>query len=326
MAIISVIVPVYKAEKFIRHTVRSVQEQTFVDWELILIIDGSPDNSAQICRELAANDNRIEVIEQENLGAHGARLNGLHHCTAPFVSFLDSDDLLPPYSLDIMYSEMKKGYDIVKGTVAINVAPIRKRCDEYHAVSLDQQQFIEQIYLGDLDPYMCGSMYPRKLLDDYIYNLCIDNRLSIGEDWVTNLYVGRKIKKACLINECTYIYTENLTGIMNTSTMSQSYCKRMSETVDSFMDYNTPRWQYLKELKSALCVSDLFVWERGYSHFTYKRISAFSLKYGSEELKRRCDSRHLRFMGFEPLFYIYSRLYSFTKKLLKGKVRRIIID
>ena len=325
MATITIIVPVYKAEKFIRHTIHSVKEQTFTDWELILVIDGSPDDSAGICKEIAANDKRIRVLEQENLGVNRARQNGLHHCTTPFITFLDSDDSLPPHALDVMYAEIKKGYDVVKGVVAINVAPERKTKEEYHAKLLDRQQFLEGIYLGEIDPYMCGSIYRRDLLDDYIFQLCIDNQLSIGEDWITNLYVGKKIKTACVVNECTYVYTENANGVMNTSVMSQSYGKRVKLVVDAIMNYNTPRWLYLKELNAALHINELFIWERGYSHQEYKQINGFVKKYGKDELRNRCDSRYLYFINCEPLYYIYSRIYSITKKVVKDRTKRKII-
>lgn len=319
MAIVSIVVPVYKAEKFIERTICSVQEQTFVDWELILVVDGSPDNSAKICRERTIGDKRIKVIEQENQGAHAARLTGLYHCTAPFVTFLDSDDWLPFHSLDIMCSEINKGYDIVKGMVAINMVPKRKSRKEYHTISFNRQQFLEQLYLGEIAPYMCGSIYRRELLNDYIFQLCIDNRLSIGEDWITNLYVGKKIETVCIVNEYTYVYTENSNGVMNTSVMSQTYSERMNRIVDAIIDYNTPEWEYLKSLKAAICMSDLFVWERGYSHQAYTKIWAFIEKNGKDELRRRCDPRYLYFINFEPLFYVYSRLYAFAKKILKDK-------
>lgn len=193
---ISVIVPIYKAEKFIERTVRSVISQTYTHWELILVIDGSPDDSVVVCRKMAEQDRRIIVVEQENRGAHGARLTGLHHSDGAYVAFLDSDDLLPPYSLEVMAAEIGNGCDIVKGVVCVNNATPRKGKNEYQTKSLTSKEFIEQIFLGDLDAYMCGSLFCRNLLDDYIFNLCIKNKLTIGEDFTTNLYIGKHISQA----------------------------------------------------------------------------------------------------------------------------------
>ena len=87
---ISVIVPIYKAEKFIERTVRSVISQTYTHWELILVIDGSPDDSVVVCRKMAEQNRPIIVVEQENRGAHGARLTGLHHSDGAYVAFASS--------------------------------------------------------------------------------------------------------------------------------------------------------------------------------------------------------------------------------------------
>lgn len=320
MATVSVIVPVYKAEKFIRHTIHSVQEQTFTDWELILVIDGSPDNSAKICKELAVNDKRISVLEQENQGVNKARLNGLHHCTASFVTFLDSDDSLPPYALEVMFTEIKKGYDVVKGVVAINATPERKK--DYHTTSLDQQQFLEQIYLGDIEPYMCGSIYRKDLLDDYIFQLCIDNRLLIGEDWITNLYIAKRINKVLIIDIPVYNYFSNENSTMNTFTISEEYGHRIDKIVNGIIG-NNPQWDYMKLLKKATCVSNFFNPSRSFSLEVYQAFKIYVAIYGIESLYQYVDKRFLWFSEYEFFYRIYSWCYRKAKKIRKKELKAI---
>lgn len=89
---ISVIVPVYKAEQYIRRCVDSILAQTFTDFELLLIDDGSPDNSGAICDEYAAKDSRIKVFHKENGGVSSARNLGLDNATGEWITFVDSDD------------------------------------------------------------------------------------------------------------------------------------------------------------------------------------------------------------------------------------------
>ena len=89
---ISVIVPVYKAEKYIRRCVDSILAQTFTDFELLLIDDGSPDNSGAICDEYAARDSRVKVFHKENGGVSSARNLGLDNAMGEWVTFVDSDD------------------------------------------------------------------------------------------------------------------------------------------------------------------------------------------------------------------------------------------
>lgn len=91
---ISVIVPVYRVENSLRECIESVMSQTYEDWEMILVDDGSPDTSGSICDEYAETDSRIHVIHQPNGGLSNARNSGLKIANGEYVTFLDSDDLL----------------------------------------------------------------------------------------------------------------------------------------------------------------------------------------------------------------------------------------
>lgn len=92
--LVSVIVPVYKVEKYIHRCVDSILAQTYMNLEIILVDDGSPDCCGEICDEYAAKDGRIRVIHQENRGVSAARNAGLDICTGEFITFVDSDDYL----------------------------------------------------------------------------------------------------------------------------------------------------------------------------------------------------------------------------------------
>lgn len=96
MPTISVIIPVYNAEKYLKDTVTSVLEQNYKDIELLLIDDGSADASPSICDEFSSQDYRVRVIHKKNGGVSSARNVGLDHATGEFVVFLDNDDLLYP--------------------------------------------------------------------------------------------------------------------------------------------------------------------------------------------------------------------------------------
>lgn len=93
---ISIIVPVYKVEQYLRRCLDSIVAQTFTDWECILIDDGSPDNSGVICDEYVAKDNRFHVIHKENKGVSAARNAGLDAARGEWIGFVDSDDWIEP--------------------------------------------------------------------------------------------------------------------------------------------------------------------------------------------------------------------------------------
>ena len=109
---ISVIVPIYKVEKYLHRCIDSVLAQTFTDFELILVDDGSPDNCGKICDEYAEKDNRIHVIHKENGGLSDARNAGIDWAFAnsdsEWITFIDSDDWIHPKYLETLYNAVKE--------------------------------------------------------------------------------------------------------------------------------------------------------------------------------------------------------------------------
>ena len=106
MAAISVIVPVYKVERYLKRCVDSILDQTFRDFELILVDDGSPDRCGEICEKYAEKDKRIVVLHRENGGLSAARNTGLDwifaNSNSTYVTFIDSDDWVHPQYLEIL--------------------------------------------------------------------------------------------------------------------------------------------------------------------------------------------------------------------------------
>lgn len=106
--LISIVIPVYNAEKFIEETVSSVLEQTYTEWELLLVNDGSTDDSGAIIDKLAEDDLRIRVIHLENGGAAKARNTGTKHARGRYLAFLDADDLWEKEKLEKQLEFLKK--------------------------------------------------------------------------------------------------------------------------------------------------------------------------------------------------------------------------
>lgn len=106
--LISIIVPVYNVEKYLRKCIDSIIIQTYTNLEIILIDDGSSDNSGNICEEYKKQDSRIHVIHKENGGLSSARNVGIDNATGQFISFVDSDDYLRKDMIEVLYLELKK--------------------------------------------------------------------------------------------------------------------------------------------------------------------------------------------------------------------------
>lgn len=112
---ISIILPVFNSEKYLRKCIKSIINQTYTNWELIIINDGSSDNSGNICNELSKDEQRISVIHKSNEGVSKARNIGLEQSLGDYVTFVDSDDFLEPFTLYTYIEEIRKNNsDIVK--------------------------------------------------------------------------------------------------------------------------------------------------------------------------------------------------------------------
>ena len=108
MSQISIIVPVYNVEKYLSRCIDSILNQTFDDFELILIDDGSPDHSGAICDDYAKKDNRILVIHKENGGLSDARNAGINIASGEYIMFVDSDDYISKDMCEILYQRIIK--------------------------------------------------------------------------------------------------------------------------------------------------------------------------------------------------------------------------
>lgn len=112
MPLISVVMPAYNMESYIGDSIRSVLNQTISDWELIIINDGSTDNSLTVIEPFVTSDSRIKVITQENGGVSVARNHGLKVAAGRYIAFLDADDLYDPRYLELMSQALEQGADM----------------------------------------------------------------------------------------------------------------------------------------------------------------------------------------------------------------------
>lgn len=116
---VSCIIPVYNTQKYLPRCIESVLAQTFVDWEMLLIDDGSTDASGSICDEYAAKDERIRVFHKENGGISSARNLGLNYAQGEWIFFVDSDDSLPKTSLESLLARSSDANIIAGGFFAV---------------------------------------------------------------------------------------------------------------------------------------------------------------------------------------------------------------
>ena len=118
MCKVSVIIPVYNVEKYIRNMLQSVRSQSFKDFEAVIVNDGSTDNSRQIIEEFCQSDSRFRCFDQPNEGVASARNKGIKLAEGEYVVFYDPDDYIPPGALESMYKTASRNHaDMVIGVM-----------------------------------------------------------------------------------------------------------------------------------------------------------------------------------------------------------------
>ena len=212
---VSVIVPVYNAEKFLRHCVDSIIAQTFSDFELILVDDGSKDNSGSICDEYAEKDRRISVIHKKNGGVSSARNRGISKAKGKYICFADSDDYLSEFYLQELlalaeqypeYDNIWCGFSIVSDYQGTSVG--RSVFSEDASFSLCGTEDFVDLHKKWLDPSPWNKLYVNDILKSH--NIIFDTDISVGEDLLFNLkYLDCSNKKIALLNKTVYNYVRD---------------------------------------------------------------------------------------------------------------------
>lgn len=195
---ISIIVPVYKVEKYLRRCLDSILAQTFSDWECILIDDGSPDDSGKICDEYVEKDERFRVFHQENRGVSAARNKGLDEVRGEWIGFVDSDDWVSNDYFTIDYE---------------NTDVIQKKI--YGTKDYSQQNISQNEYYYFFVEKRRNTIWDKIFHIDIISNKRFDVSVKIGEDFLFLLSLTPNIKKYSFSNTGYYCYENNENSAMH---------------------------------------------------------------------------------------------------------------
>ncbi len=229
----SVILPIYKVEKYLEHCIESVLSQTFSDFELILVDDGSPDKCPEICDEYAKKDNRITVIHKENGGLVSARQAGIKIAKGEYVLNLDSDDAIENYTLQTAYEIIKStDSDIIMFSVKHYINgkigdTIHNILDEGLYADEDLENKVYPKLLADknmkhLAYFLSGKIIRRSIVTQNQLN--VSTKLSLGEDVMCVLPCFMEAKRVYISHNPVYLYT------MRDDSMSvSSFTRQMSQ-------------------------------------------------------------------------------------------------
>lgn len=240
----SVIIPVYKVEKFLRQCIDSVLAQSYTDYEVILVDDGSPDGSPAICDEYAAKDNHIRVVHKKNGGLSSARNAGLDVAEGDFVLFLDSDDWwddkeamqkinnqLYASKTDVLIFGMKK-YFMLKQEFGDVRTPLCDVDDNLTKVQI-YQKFMEcSIFVA----CACDKVVRREIIDEHQFRF-VNGQLSEDIEWCAKLLLCEP--KINILKEAFYVYRQQTSGSISAS-ITRKNVLHVHDTIGKYADKTAP--------------------------------------------------------------------------------------
>ena len=211
---ISVIVPVYKVEKYLDICIKSILTQTYSNFELILVNDGSPDNCPKICNDYATKDDRITVLHKQNGGLSDARNEGVKIAKGSFVTFIDSDDYVAKDYLETMIT-MQKRYDVDIVVTGIETfledenPKITNNNKEY--VYTGEEALENMLYQNNLDSSACAMLLPIEIAKKYPFPF----RKYHEDEYITYKYYAA-VEKVAVTTKTLYFYLQRKGSIMHT--------------------------------------------------------------------------------------------------------------
>lgn len=248
--LISIIMPIYKAEDYLNNSITSILNQTLENFELILVDDGSPDNSGKICDELALNDNRIKVIHKENGGASTARNAGLDIAQGEFIAFVDSDDWIEPNMFETLFNLAKEHNADISQCNYIKVENEDEKIindDKEIIISFNNIESLNNLYN---EMYVSTVVLWNKIYKKSLFNKIRFPNMRIFEDEAIMYKLLFESKKLVYTNKKLYYYRNTPDSIMNAKFDKKRLC--MLDVFDEkveFMSKLNNEHLYAKTLK-----------------------------------------------------------------------------
>ena len=326
--LISVIVPVYKVEKYIRRCIDSILNQTFSDFELIIVDDGSPDNCGKICDEYAKKDNRIYVIHKENGGLSDARNAGLDwafaHSDSEWITFIDSDDWIPPKYLEALSNAVNEtgceisicAYDETEGELpAVDVNKLK-------TAVVNTESFFCDHNVNAVVAW--GKLYKKEIFKDIRYPVG-----KLHEDEFTTYKLLFQNEHCVFVNQPLYFYFQNTDSI----TKSEWNPKRLdaleaiSEQMSFFKvnEFNNAFLYLLRHINDCI-INQMIAIEK--SNNSENKNYYIILQKALRKNLNRCKKYYVVPFKEDRYKYYYEYAYPFTMKcywyyrVIKQKVKK----
>lgn len=238
MELISVIVPVYNAEKWLREALESLRSQTHAEFEAILVNDGSSDSSEEICRDLCEQDHRFRLINKENAGVSAARNAGIDTARGEWIAFMDADDIMPHDALEVLMAHARKsGAGITAGGY---VRGIPSRMPEGKGKSMTVSS----------DTAILIGLYQMRILNNpwgVLFHSTVFNgkdplrfRSCRYEDLDLFYQAFERTKKVCILDRTVYFYRDTPGSFINTWSEARLDVLDVTDRMADHMRHRSP--------------------------------------------------------------------------------------
>ncbi len=314
---ISIIIPVYNAATTIERCAESILNQTFRDWELILINDGSTDDSCYVCDAIMKKDKRVRVISQENRGVSAARNRGIQSALGEYISFVDADDYLDNQMIEKLWERCLQdhadlvmcGYKQIIG----DVCRLEREVEFSIRNIQDLSGHFAELYQKGLLNTPCGKLYRKSCVTNLF-----EEGISLGEDLLFNLAFLKNCAQITGIRGVYYNYSISLSGTLHTripENAEELYFQLYNETMNFCQDIlNTSEYEGL--IAGRLVVnlySLLYSFTEGLNYRDYKNRVTIIL--GKSEIKD----------AIAHATNIKLRYFISTKLILNNSIRGIFL-
>ena len=324
---ISVIVPVYNVEKYLEECLDSIQNQTYSDIEVILVNDGSLDNSKDICEKYCKEDNRFKLINQDNQGQSVARNHGVAASTGEFIAFVDSDDIIRQDYLEVLIRYMSEEVDIVESQFTVHKKEFFN--ENYKEINVifegDSEEAVKAVPKHVLSVNPVTKLYRRSVVEavPYLEGL-------IFEDIYSGVGMLKYIRRIIKSDYTGYYYRQH-----GTSTMHRTFTEKnlnVFTVSDKLIDLYSDRENLLPYIGSYLVhvttmhYQDYIRKDNPYAKVYNQKLAEYvAITKKNQELARK--SRMIRLYNVCPKYYnsIIFPVYHFAWKLKNG-IKEVTVD
>ena len=317
--LISVIVPIYNVEKYLEKCVKSIQEQTYKNIEIILVDDGSLDNCGELCEKYALKDPRIKVVHKENGGLSDARNKGIDNATGKYIVFVDSDDYIEINYIELLYKAIRENKAEISQCGIYKVDcnyNIIEKISYNETSSKSGKQMISETYKNKEhlleNVVVWNKMYKKELFDKIKFPFG-----KIHEDEFTTYKIFYQVEEVAVIPECLYNYRQT-----NSSITGKKYnLKRLNllEALEERMEFfkkNNEKKLYDLTLKYYLEQSrECYIKLKLYVENSKKEQKEIHKKYQKRDLELLHSKDILLLVKIKSiLFYLCPNVFYIIKK------------